>query len=312
MLSPAAGAAGLNAGVPGRPGLRSGSNAVKEYDFSALPLKRQSSRYQNRDFPLHALTVLAGHSRETGAYYNDCRLVTGAPYAVWQYSLSGRGCIELKEGRRDLPPGSLMILPVPGPQVYYLPGDSDHWEFVFLVMIGREAVRITRMIEQRLGNVALAWESSRTTGLLYEMMTKLYAGEIPDPFANSLYTYQLCMTFLEETGKTRETRKKQSFEDLRIFLRANLYRDIPVDEMAALMRLSRSHFTRLFTREMGISPRMYLEDLRLKTAAELLLGKGVTVKETAARCGVYDVNYFCRLFKKHFGVSPGNYKTRGM
>jgi AraC-like DNA-binding protein len=57
---------------------------------------------------------------------------------------------------------------------------------------------------------------------------------------------------------------------------------------------------------------MYLEDLRLKAAAELLLGKGVTVKETAARCGIYDVNYFCRVFKKHFGVSPGNYKIRGV
>jgi AraC-like DNA-binding protein len=290
-----------------------GGNAVKDYDFSALPLKRQSSRYQNRDFPLHALTVLSGHSRETGAgYYNDCRLMTGPPYAVWQYSLSGRGCVEFKEGRRDLPPGSLMILTVPGPGVYYLPEDSGHWEFVFLVMIGREAVRITRMIEQRLGNVALVKEASKTGGLLFEILSKLFAGEIPDPFVNSLYTYQLCMMFLEETGKNREIRKKQSFEDLRIFLRANLYRDIPVEEMAALMRLSRSHFTRLFTREMGISPRMYLEDLRLKAAAELLFGKGVTVKETAARCGIYDVNYFCRVFKKRFGVSPGNYKIRGV
>jgi AraC-like DNA-binding protein len=278
--------------------------------FSALPLKRQTSRYQNRNFPLHALTVLSGHCRETGAgYYNDCRLVTGPPYAVWQYSLSGRGRIDLKEGSRDLPPGFLMILSVPGPGIYYLPEDSDHWEFVFLVMIGREAVRITRMIEQRLGNTALVEESSKTAGLLYEILTKLFAGEIPDPFVNSLYTYRLCMTFLEETGKNRQIRHKQSFEDLRIFLKANLYRDIPVEEMAAFMRLSRSHFTRLFTGEMGISPRMYLEDLRLKTAAELLPGKGMTVKETAARCGLYDANYFCRLFKKRFGVSPGKYKA---
>jgi AraC-like DNA-binding protein len=283
------------------------------YGFSALPLKRQSSRYQNRNFPLHALTVLSGHSRETSpGYYNDCRLVTGPPYAVWQYSLSGRGRIELKEGSRELLPGSLMILSVPGPGIYYLPGDSDHWEFAFLVMIGREAVRITRMIEQRLGNTALVEETSKTAGLLYEILAKLFAGEIPDPFVNSQYTYQLCMTFLEETGKNREIRQKQSFEELRGFLKSNLYRDIPVEEMAVFMRLSRSHFTRLFTGEMGVSPRMYLEDLRLKTAAELLLEKGITVKETAARCGFYDANYFCRLFKRHFGVSPGKYKTGEM
>jgi AraC-like DNA-binding protein len=284
-----------------------------EYDFSALPLKRQSSRYPGRNFPLHALTVLAGHSRETDAgYYNDCRLVTGPPYAVWQYSLSGRGCIESKEGRRDLLPGSLMILPVPGPLVYYLPEDSEHWEFVFLVMIGREAVRITRMIEQRLGNPASTGESPKTLGLLYTILSKLFAGGLPDPFVNSSYTYQLCMMFLEEMGKNREIRQRQSFENLQIFLRENLYRDIQVGEMAEFMRLSRSHFTRLFTREMGMSPRMYLEDLRLKTAADLLSGEGATVKETAARCGIYDPNYFCRLFKKHFGLSPGKYKTQGL
>ncbi|MDR2402596.1 MAG: AraC family transcriptional regulator [Spirochaetaceae bacterium] len=286
---------------------------MTEHDFSALPLKRQVSRYPGRNLPLHALTVLSGHSRETGpGYYNDCRLVTGPPYGVWQYTLSGRGCIESKDGRRDLLPGSLMIFPVPGQGVYYLPKDSDHWEFVFLVMIGREAVRIVRMIEQRLGNVFSTGKSPKTLGLLYAILSKLFAGNIPDPFANSSYTYRLCMMFLEETGESREIRSKHSFDNLRVFLKENLYRHIQVREMADCMRLSRSHFTRLFGEKMGMSPRMYLEDLRLKTAADLLAGEGATVKETAARCGIYDINYFCRRFKKHFGLSPGKYKTQGL
>jgi AraC-like DNA-binding protein len=62
--------------------------------------------------------------------------------------------------------------------------------------------------------------------------------------------------------------------------------------------------------EMGKSPRMYLEDLRLKTAIGLLFDKSASVKETAALCGIYDVNYFCRLFKKRYGISPGKYKER--
>ncbi|GHV61746.1 hypothetical protein AGMMS49587_06710 [Spirochaetia bacterium] len=76
------------------------------------------------------------------------------------------------------------------------------------------------------------------------------------------------------------------------------------------MHLSRSHFTRLFSKEMGMSPRMYLEDLRLKMAMDILFEKTATVKETAARCGIYDVNYFCRLFKKRYGISPGKYKDQ--
>jgi AraC-like DNA-binding protein len=61
---------------------------------------------------------------------------------------------------------------------------------------------------------------------------------------------------------------------------------------------------------MGISPRLYLEDLRLKTAMGILYNERSSVKETAMRCGFNDVNYFCRLFKKRFGISPGKFKEQ--
>jgi AraC-like DNA-binding protein len=281
-------------------------------DFSALPMTHVSSRYSSRKFPLHALTVFSGHSRETSAaYYNDGKAGDVSSYAVWQYTISGRGRIDLPGGSRDLLPGSLMILSVPGPQVYYLPEDSDHWEFVFLVMIGREAIRITRIIEQRMGTIIDAKGLSGTLGLLHEILSRLFAGEINDPFINSDYTYRLCMTFLKETADLRYTPGKEFFEKLKNFLKENLYRDISVEEMAELMHLSRSHFSRLFSRETGMSPHLYLEDLRLKTAIDMLFQEGVTVKEAAARCGIYDENYFCRLFKKRYGISPGKYKEQG-
>ncbi|MDR1106608.1 MAG: AraC family transcriptional regulator [Treponema sp.] len=280
-------------------------------DFSALPIVRMSSRYSSRKFPLHALTVLSGHSRETSAaYYNDGKTREVSAYAVWQYTLSGRGRIDLRDGRRDLPPGSLMIVSVPGPHAYYLPEDSDHWEFVFLVMTGREAIRINRMIERQLGNIIAADKTPKTISLLYNILARFFSGKINNPFTNSGCTYRLCMQLLEESGDCESAYGREEFADLKIFLRDNLYRDISVEEMAEVMRLSRSHFTRLFGRKMGMSPRMYLEDLRLKTAIGFLFEDNVSVKETAARCGIYDVNYFCRLFKKRYGISPGKYKER--
>jgi AraC-like DNA-binding protein len=282
-----------------------------EQDFSALPIVRLSSRYSSRKFPLHALTVLSGHSRETStSYYNDGKTEDLFSYAVWQYTISGRGIIDLKKDRRDLLPGSLMIVSVPGPHTYFLPEDSDHWEFVFLVMIGREAIRITRMIEQNLGNVMSTTACPGTAALLYEILDKLFSGEIHDPFINSCYTYRLCMMFLEETGNREDPGKAPLFEELKTFLKDNLHRDISVEEMAKFMGLSRSHFTRLFSREMGLSPRMYLEDQRLKIAMGLLFDEHISVKETAIRCGIYDVNYFCRLFRKRYGISPGKYRER--
>jgi AraC-like DNA-binding protein len=55
---------------------------------------------------------------------------------------------------------------------------------------------------------------------------------------------------------------------------------------------------------------MYLEDQHLKIAMGLLFDEHISVKETAIRCGIYDVNYFCRLFRKRYGISPGKYREK--
>jgi AraC-like DNA-binding protein len=286
-------------------------NQVQKNDFASLPITKLASRYSSRKFPLHALTILSGHSKETTEdYYNDSKTKTVSSYAVWQYTISGRGCIELENGHYDLFPDSLMIVSVPGPHVYYLPEFSGHWEFAFLVMIGREALRITRMIEQQMGNIFSGEKIPHTIKLLYEIIDKLFSGEINNPFNNSNYTYQLCMRFLEELAMQHKESDKQPLQDLKSFLKENIHRDISVEEMAEFMRMSRSHLTRIFSKEMGMSPRMYFEDLRLRMAMDILFEGTATVKETAARCGIYDVNYFCRIFKKRFGISPGKYKER--
>ena len=131
-------------------------------------------------------------------------------------------------------------------------------------------------------------------------------------WSSAYYSYRLYMTFLGEFGDTVSAINEQPFKELIQFLKINLYRDISIDEMAEVMHFSRSHFSRLFSKEMGLSPRMYLEDLRLKTAMRLLFNEQMSVKETAARCGIYDVNYFCRLFRKRYGISPGKYKEKGI
>ena len=286
-------------------------NPVTNRDFSALPLLKHASRYSSRKFPLHALTILSGHCVEKSPeYYNNGLANDFSAHAAWQYTVAGRGILETRGKRHELLPGSLMVISIPGPHVYLLPEDSPFWEFVFVTMTGREAVRITRMIEHRLGNVVELGKMPGTLSILHALLEKFFSGEIDNPFTNSSYTYQLCMGFLEEAGDIRKAAGSQAFEGLKTFLKGNLYRDISVDEMAAMIGMSRSHFTRSFGKVMGMSPRMYLEDLRLKTAMDILFEKNATVKETAARCGIHDVNYFCRLFRKRYGISPGKYRER--
>ncbi|GHU67345.1 hypothetical protein FACS189447_09450 [Spirochaetia bacterium] len=280
-----------------------------EYDFSNLPLIRVNSRYLDREFPLHSLSVLTGRSRETQtSYYNDGKRKDLTYYSVWQYTTSGRGKITVKEKSRDVLPGTMMLVSVPGDHVYFLPADSDHWEFVFLVMVGRDASRAVKTVESHKENLIDAEEIPGTMGLFYSLVQDLFAKKIDNSFINSSRSYAVCMSLMEETIKPGHQREKQSFGELLVLIQDNLYRDISVDEMAEMVNLSRSHFTRLFSRAMGLSPRKYLEDLRLKIAMDILCSENIKIIEAAHHVGIYDVNYFCRIFKKRYGVSPGKYR----
>ena len=48
----------------------------------------------------------------------------------------------------------------------------------------------------------------------------------------------------------------------------------------------------------------YINEVRLKKSIELLKSGNVNITEIAIICGFNDVNYFSRLFKKKYGVSP--------
>ena len=80
--------------------------------------------------------------------------------------------------------------------------------------------------------------------------------------------------------------------------------DITVAEIAKRLHISTEHFSRIFKSEMGISPKKYLNDLRMKKAAKRLMQKEFNVSDTARLVGYPDVFAFSRAFKAYYGFSP--------
>ena len=75
--------------------------------------------------------------------------------------------------------------------------------------------------------------------------------------------------------------------------------------MARVARMSRYHFSRKFGSALGVSPGRYLASLRLDAAKRMLSLGSHTVKEVAEQCGFGEATYFCKVFRRNFGVSPG-------
>ena len=81
-------------------------------------------------------------------------------------------------------------------------------------------------------------------------------------------------------------------------------------QLAESVNVSEDYLTRIFRKELGLSPWDYLNRYRIYLASELLRQKAVSVNEVAYRTGFQDQAYFCRVFKKIKGVTPGKLRSR--
>jgi transcriptional regulator GlxA family with amidase domain len=89
----------------------------------------------------------------------------------------------------------------------------------------------------------------------------------------------------------------------------NLARPIGVEDMARVAQMSRYHFSRRFDKARGMTPGRYLTALRVERARTLLLSGELSVKEIAVLCGLGDANYLGKVFRKIFGISPGQLRS---
>ena len=85
---------------------------------------------------------------------------------------------------------------------------------------------------------------------------------------------------------------------------------ISTAELAELCYLSEAHFCRFFKAATGKTALEYINEYRAERASVLLLNTDLSLSEIAESVGFEDVNYFCRVFRRIKGVSPG--KMRGM
>ncbi|MEI6421209.1 MAG: AraC family transcriptional regulator [Lentisphaerota bacterium] len=83
-----------------------------------------------------------------------------------------------------------------------------------------------------------------------------------------------------------------------------------ISEIAESMKINRSTLFRAFISEHGISPKRYLENLRLDKASWLLSDTKLNVKEIAEACGFSHPSHFGKVFQEHFGASPMEWRKR--
>ncbi len=116
------------------------------------------------------------------------------------------------------------------------------------------------------------------------------------------------LRFTEVTRRTYYTDSQVAIAKLAMKeLSENLSKRISAAELAARFGISESSLKNYFRSVYGKGYHEYLNELRMKKAAELLTESGVKVSEAAAAVGYASQSRFAKAFGEYFGVSPKEY-----
>ena len=98
--------------------------------------------------------------------------------------------------------------------------------------------------------------------------------------------------------------------ELQAWLPENLTGDLSVEGLAGRVAMSPRNFTRVFTRETGITPAKYVEEVRLNAARQLLEQTTQGVEQIAVTTGFGGGLNLRRVFERNLQLTPTEYRER--
>jgi AraC-like DNA-binding protein len=262
---------------------------------------------------LHVMPTSAGYEIRQGGAYDWHGLRRGAtPFTILQYTISGHGMLRIGSREHVVEPGTAMVLTVPDDHRYWLP-EGGRWEFFWMSMSGAEAVRLQGLVQAAAG--PLFRPERATVDQLAGICGDLIGGKGDTPARCSALGYGAMMALFDAVfgADDADAQRHPAVSRAVALIEADPGRPMAVGDLAAIVGLSRAHFSRLFAEVKGIAPAEFQLRSRLRLAARLISTEpGLPIKAAAARAGFADANYFAKAFRRIYGVSPGEFRASGM
>jgi AraC family transcriptional regulator len=102
---------------------------------------------------------------------------------------------------------------------------------------------------------------------------------------------------------------KSLLKEIHEYINENLSENVSLVELAALAKMSTSHFSRLFKQTFEQSPYQYITHCRIERAKKLLSQVDVRIADIPQQVGFYDQSQFTNAFRKSVGVTPKKYRS---
>ena len=102
--------------------------------------------------------------------------------------------------------------------------------------------------------------------------------------------------------------KKMEISQVKSFLDEHYKEKLSLESVASHFFIDKHYLARLFKEQYGVTLVTYLQQVRITHAKRMLRFTDKSIEEIGLECGIGELNYFSRVFKKLEGVSPSEFR----
>lgn len=274
------------------------NGTIKSFRIPPISQYTKEHLFYLQDF---ALFELNHGSYTTRSYY---------PGYLILYTYQGYGQLEYQGKTYHLGEGDGFFIDGRLPHHYHCAGDT--WVHSILTVQGPE---LDELYSQFAANERLVFTQPINGSLQnsQEKILQLYSVARPyrdwqiSVIITDLLTH-LLVSSVEDSGRNVAMPKNLQF--LIHYIENNYNRPLTLEHLSAFSGISRSHLSREFKKYTGYAPSEYVIQLRLEAARKLLGSTNMTAAAIAYETGFHNINNFTKLFKKNFGMTPGEYRKQ--
>lgn len=110
---------------------------------------------------------------------------------------------------------------------------------------------------------------------------------------------------IEAVVRLSRSRNSLNLAEVQAYIERHFQDQISLETIARRFFVSKEHLSRAFKTFSGENISDYITRKRMEKARDMILGQGLEIKRVAQLTGYEDLAYFYRVFKRHFGVTPG-------
>ncbi len=260
----------------------------------------------------HELNVLfSGHSQTEPLHEVGPQVLD---YYLIHYIVSGKGIFECMGQNFELKSGHCFTI-FPGTLVKYVSDPQDPWKYRWVAFKGALSNDLLSRANIKPEHPCTTVQNKHHHTYLFSQVQRIL--KTGDPACDLKAEAYLRLIIAENVQsqinplhKERISEARQQVDKAVRLLSLQYSRPLSMEEMAHHLGYHRTHLSKIFKKETGLSPMNYLLKIRMERASHLILHDSLTIQQIASSVGYSDPLYFSKQFKKWFGLSPTQYRER--